>query len=131
VVGYAVSCDSLCLTIHEGYCFHKVQRFINCFLPSCANFFLLLNGSKGSIVGHWVKAVQPVRFIQGNNDLLLLTQTVGLQVNIYYLISLFIFFLTANCDHFRLWYRIMVLSWRRMEPVLEAKLSLLDSRMEI
>lgn len=33
----------------------------------------------GSIVGHWVKAVQPVRFIQGNNDLLLLTQTVGLQ----------------------------------------------------
>ncbi|KAL0671069.1 hypothetical protein Bca4012_033773 [Brassica carinata] len=33
----------------------------------------------GSIVGHWVKAVQPVLFVQGNNDLLLLTQTVGLQ----------------------------------------------------
>ena len=46
------------------------------------NFVLLLNGSKGSIVGHWVKAEQPVRFVQGNNDLLLLTQTVGLQVKI-------------------------------------------------
>lgn len=85
-----------------SHCIHKVQSFLNCFLPSCANFVLLLNGSKGSVVGHWVKAVQPVRFMQGNNDLLLLTQTVGLQVNIYYLISPFIFFLTANCDHFRL-----------------------------
>ncbi|KAG2308889.1 hypothetical protein Bca52824_028637 [Brassica carinata] len=36
----------------------------------------------GSIVGHWVKAVQPVLFVQGNNDLLLLTQTVGLQVGL-------------------------------------------------
>lgn len=61
-------------------CFHKVKSFRNCFLSSFANFVLLLNGSKGSVVGHWVKAVQPVRFMQGNNDLLLLTQTVGLQV---------------------------------------------------
>ncbi|KFK31082.1 hypothetical protein AALP_AA6G066000 [Arabis alpina] len=37
------------------------------------------NQLSGSVVGHWVKAVQPVQFFQGNNDLLLLTQTVGLQ----------------------------------------------------
>lgn len=40
--------------------------------------------SKGSVIGHWVKAVQPVHFVQGNNDLLLLTQTVGLQVKLYF-----------------------------------------------
>lgn len=93
---------SVSIYTRGSHCIYKVQSFLNCFLPSCANFVLLLNGSKGSVVGHWVKAVQPVRFMQGNNDLLLLTQTVGLQVNIYYLISPFIFFLTANCDHFRL-----------------------------
>lgn len=52
------------------------------FLSSSLIFVFLLNGSKGSIVGHWVKAEQPVLFVQGNNDLLLLTQTVGLQVKI-------------------------------------------------
>lgn len=35
---------------------------------------------EGSVIGHWVKVVQPVRFLKGYNDLLLLTQTVGLQV---------------------------------------------------
>lgn len=56
------------------------------------NFVLLLNGSKGSIVGHWVKAVQPVLFVQGDNDLLLLTQTVGLQVKILLLKFYFFYF---------------------------------------
>ncbi|XP_010522389.1 PREDICTED: beta-galactosidase 9 [Tarenaya hassleriana] len=41
---------------------------------------IFVNGQhSGSVVGHWVKAVQPVRFVQGYNDLILLTQTVGLQ----------------------------------------------------
>ncbi|KAK9287776.1 hypothetical protein L1049_016216 [Liquidambar formosana] len=33
----------------------------------------------GSAVGRWVKVVQPVQFLQGYNDLVLLSQTVGLQ----------------------------------------------------
>ncbi|GLT97752.1 hypothetical protein SLE2022_153010 [Rubroshorea leprosula] len=33
----------------------------------------------GSVIGHWVKVVQPVWFQQGYNDLVLLSQTVGLQ----------------------------------------------------
>ncbi|XP_024931807.1 beta-galactosidase 9 isoform X2 [Ziziphus jujuba] len=34
---------------------------------------------QGSVVGRWVKVFQPVRFHQGYNDLLLLSETVGLQ----------------------------------------------------
>ncbi|KAM5569594.1 beta-galactosidase 9 [Rosa sericea] len=41
---------------------------------------VFVNGQlTGSVIGHWVKVVQPVRFVKGYNDLLLLTQTVGLQ----------------------------------------------------
>ncbi|XP_050372236.1 LOW QUALITY PROTEIN: beta-galactosidase 9-like [Argentina anserina] len=41
---------------------------------------VFVNGQlTGSVIGHWVNAVQPVRFVKGYNDLLLLTQTVGLQ----------------------------------------------------
>lgn len=35
---------------------------------------------EGSVIGHWVKVEQPVKFLKGYNDLVLLTQTVGLQV---------------------------------------------------
>lgn len=37
-------------------------------------------GSEGSVIGHWVKVVQPIQLLQGYNDLVLLSQTVGLQV---------------------------------------------------
>lgn len=41
---------------------------------------VFVNGQlTGSVIGHWVKAVQPVQFQQGYNDLVLLSQTVGLQ----------------------------------------------------
>ncbi|KAL4643890.1 hypothetical protein ACB092_02G123900 [Castanea dentata] len=41
---------------------------------------VFINGKLiGSVIGHWVKVVQPVQFIKGYNDLLLLSQTVGLQ----------------------------------------------------
>ncbi|KAK9933102.1 hypothetical protein M0R45_020311 [Rubus argutus] len=41
---------------------------------------VFVNGQlTGSVIGHWVKVVQPVRFLKGYNDFLLLTQTVGLQ----------------------------------------------------
>ncbi|CAM8905593.1 unnamed protein product [Rhodiola kirilowii] len=41
---------------------------------------IFINGTlAGSIVGHWVKVVQPVQFKEGYNELVLLTQTVGLQ----------------------------------------------------
>ncbi|KAL6191274.1 hypothetical protein ACLB2K_037665 [Fragaria x ananassa] len=41
---------------------------------------VFVNGQlTGSVIGHWVKVLQPVRFVKGYNDLLLLTQTVGLQ----------------------------------------------------
>lgn len=36
--------------------------------------------SEGSAVGHWKKVVQPLQFLPGHNDLVLLSQTVGLQV---------------------------------------------------
>ncbi|KAF3456617.1 hypothetical protein FNV43_RR01271 [Rhamnella rubrinervis] len=41
---------------------------------------VFVNGQlQGSVVGRWVKVFQPVRFQQGFNDLLLLSETVGLQ----------------------------------------------------
>lgn len=41
---------------------------------------VFINGQlTGSVVGHWVKAVQPVQFQKGYNELVLLSQTVGLQ----------------------------------------------------
>ncbi|KAB1213622.1 Beta-galactosidase 9 [Morella rubra] len=41
---------------------------------------VFINGQLiGSVIGHWVKVVQPVHFLQGYNDLLLLSETVGLQ----------------------------------------------------
>ncbi|XP_040997071.1 beta-galactosidase 9 isoform X3 [Juglans microcarpa x Juglans regia] len=41
---------------------------------------VFINGQlTGSVIGHWVKVVQPVRFLQGYNDLVLLSETVGLQ----------------------------------------------------
>ncbi|XP_021291339.1 beta-galactosidase 9 [Herrania umbratica] len=41
---------------------------------------VFINGQlTGSISGHWVKVVQPVQFRQGYSDLILLSQTVGLQ----------------------------------------------------
>uniref|UniRef100_A0A6M2ELT5 Beta-galactosidase n=1 Tax=Populus davidiana TaxID=266767 RepID=A0A6M2ELT5_9ROSI len=41
---------------------------------------VFINGQlTGSVVGHWVKAVQPVQFHKGYNELVLLSQTVGLQ----------------------------------------------------
>lgn len=41
---------------------------------------IFINGQLiGSVIGHWVKVVQPVQFVQGYNDLVLLSQTVGLQ----------------------------------------------------
>ncbi|KAL5542687.1 hypothetical protein UlMin_010397 [Ulmus minor] len=41
---------------------------------------VFVNGQlTGSVIGHWVKVFQPVQFVQGYNDLLLLSQTVGLQ----------------------------------------------------
>lgn len=36
--------------------------------------------NKGSARGDWVKVVQKVQFKQGYNDLVLLSETVGLQV---------------------------------------------------
>lgn len=48
------------------------------FLQYTCHFILFF--IEGSVIGHWVKVVQPVRFLKGYNDLLLLTQTVGLQV---------------------------------------------------
>jgi hypothetical protein len=39
---------------------------------------------EGSVIGHWVKVVQPVQFVQGYNDLVLLSQTVGLQVKVHF-----------------------------------------------
>lgn len=39
-------------------------------------------GSEGSVSGHWVQVAQPVNFVQGDNELLLLSETVGLQVNV-------------------------------------------------
>ncbi|KAG6742697.1 hypothetical protein POTOM_053619 [Populus tomentosa] len=41
---------------------------------------VFINGQlTGSVVGHWVKAVQPVQFQKGYNELVLLSQTVGLK----------------------------------------------------
>ncbi|XP_020534473.1 beta-galactosidase 9 isoform X3 [Jatropha curcas] len=41
---------------------------------------VFINGQlTGSVVGHWVKVVQPVQFQKGYNDLVLVSQTVGLQ----------------------------------------------------
>ncbi|PPR91450.1 hypothetical protein GOBAR_AA29232 [Gossypium barbadense] len=41
---------------------------------------IFINGElMGSVSGHWVKVVQPVQFQQGYSDLMLLSQTVGLQ----------------------------------------------------
>ncbi|MBA0664474.1 hypothetical protein Goklo_004463 [Gossypium klotzschianum] len=41
---------------------------------------IFINGELiGSISGHWVKVLQPVQFQQGYSDLMLLSQTVGLQ----------------------------------------------------
>ncbi|KAG2726457.1 hypothetical protein I3760_01G114000 [Carya illinoinensis] len=41
---------------------------------------VFINGQlTGSVIGRWVKVVQPVRFVQGYNDLVLLSETVGLQ----------------------------------------------------
>ncbi|XVF37956.1 hypothetical protein REPUB_Repub20aG0056100 [Reevesia pubescens] len=41
---------------------------------------VFINGELiGSISGHWVKVLQPVQFRQGYSDLILLSQTVGLQ----------------------------------------------------
>ncbi|KAH9680708.1 Beta-galactosidase 9 [Citrus sinensis] len=41
---------------------------------------VFINGQlTGSVIGHWVKVVQPVQFQSGYNDLILLSQTVGLQ----------------------------------------------------
>lgn len=37
------------------------------------------------MVGHWVKVVQPVQFQKGYNELVLLSQTVGLQVKYIFL----------------------------------------------
>ncbi|KAK4749604.1 hypothetical protein SAY87_027053 [Trapa incisa] len=43
-------------------------------------FRVFVNGQlAGSVVGHWVKVAQPIKLLQGYNDLVLLTQTVGLQ----------------------------------------------------
>jgi len=36
--------------------------------------------TKGSGVGRWVRVVQPVQFLEGYNDVALLSLTVGLQV---------------------------------------------------
>ncbi|XP_052875965.1 beta-galactosidase 9 isoform X3 [Gossypium arboreum] len=44
---------------------------------------IFINGElMGSVSGHWVKVVQPVQFQQGCSDLMLLSQTVGLQVGL-------------------------------------------------
>ncbi|GMN62892.1 hypothetical protein TIFTF001_031971 [Ficus carica] len=41
---------------------------------------VFVNGElAGSVIGRWVKVSQPVKFVQGYNELLLLSQTVGLQ----------------------------------------------------
>ncbi|KAI9194696.1 hypothetical protein LWI28_008308 [Acer negundo] len=41
---------------------------------------VFINGQlTGSVSGRWVKVVQPVKFVPGDNDLVLLSQTVGLQ----------------------------------------------------
>ncbi|BFG15416.1 hypothetical protein CerSpe_016900 [Prunus speciosa] len=41
---------------------------------------VFVNGQlTGSVIGHWVKVEQPVKFLKGYNDLVLLSQTVGLQ----------------------------------------------------
>ncbi|KAL6342791.1 hypothetical protein AAG906_016626 [Vitis piasezkii] len=37
---------------------------------------------EGSVIGHWVKVVQPIQLLQGYNDLVLLSQTVGLQTGV-------------------------------------------------
>lgn len=36
--------------------------------------------SVGNVVGHWVKVVQTLQFLPGYNDLILLSEAVGLQV---------------------------------------------------
>lgn len=46
-----------------------------------AIFMVYFFENEGSVTGRWVKAVQPVQFRRGFNDLTLLSQTVGLQVN--------------------------------------------------
>lgn len=38
--------------------------------------------SEGSVKGKWIKVVQPVKLVQGYNDILLLSETVGLQVKL-------------------------------------------------
>lgn len=57
-------------------CFACITSIIS--LTCSALFF----ESVGSVIGHWVKVVQPVHFLQGYNDLLLLSETVGLQVKV-------------------------------------------------
>lgn len=53
------------------------------------------------MIGHWVKVVQPVQFQKGYNDLVLLSQTVGLQVTGLILLSKFEYhlrFMPSNCS---------------------------------
>jgi hypothetical protein len=70
---------------------------------------IFINGQLiGSVIGHWVKVAHPVQFVQGYNDLVLLSETVGLVV-----------------------YRTLVPSLRKMGQGLEAKSSLLDLGMGI
>ena len=51
-----------------------VCHFVYNFLP------LHVYGSEGSAHGKWVKVVQPVYLTQGYNDVILVSETVGLQV---------------------------------------------------
>lgn len=53
---------------------------ITCFIFS--NLIAMSFQSEGSVIGHWVEVVQPVEFQSGYNDLILLSQTVGLQVKL-------------------------------------------------
>ncbi|KAA0049141.1 beta-galactosidase 9 isoform X1 [Cucumis melo var. makuwa] len=56
-----------------------------CVVCTCTNHFansipfFPSYGRKGSAIGQWVKFVQPVQFLEGYNDLLLLSQAMGLQ----------------------------------------------------
>ncbi|XP_062073823.1 beta-galactosidase 9-like [Humulus lupulus] len=41
---------------------------------------VFVNGQlEGTVIGRWVKVFQPVHFVKGYNDLVFLSQTVGLQ----------------------------------------------------
>ncbi|XP_062086724.1 beta-galactosidase 9-like isoform X2 [Humulus lupulus] len=41
--------------------------------------YLWYISSEGTVIGRWVKVFQPVHFVKGYNDLVFLSQTVGLQ----------------------------------------------------